>query len=188
MNHNGHTPNIEAMPVSRSERAAWKIIGAYQHEGVDLESTFNKLLGMIAQLGRSVTHLWQENKRLTARNAHLEAELVRANRRREHLTFSPRYLSEGEIDSFSRGQYVYLLHEVEVTMRYKIGKATLPRARFVEFTKWPFRWQVVCILPTKDMHRLEKYFHDQYDHKRVSGSEWFNLSPDDVLDIVSYTE
>jgi hypothetical protein len=188
MNHNGHTPNIEAMPVSRSERAAWKIIGAYQHNGVDLESTFNGLLGMIARLGRSVTHLWQENKRLTARNAYLESENERANRRLQHMSYTPRYLSQGEIDGFARGQYVYVLHEVEVTGRFKIGKATLPRARFTEYTKWPFRWQVVCIIPTKDMHTLERQFHQQYQHKRIPGSEWFTLNPTDVLDIVTYTE
>lgn len=189
MIHNGHAPEVVNIGKPRSVlEATDNLIQRYRIGLLDVTVVFEKVRDLITQFQREYNHAKLDNKRLADRNTHLEAEIARVQNRLQHMSYTPRYLSKGEIAAFPRAQYVYLLHDIEVTGRYKIGKAALPSSRFTKFTKWPFRWQVVCILATKDMHTLEQKFHDQYKHKRSLGTEWFDLEPHDVLDIVTYSE
>lgn len=89
----------------------------------------------------------------------------------------------------SRGQrstagYVYLLKETN-GIHYKIGRTNNPENRVKEFgVKLPFKVEYTHLIQTDDMYALEAELHIRYASKRVDG-EWFLLSEDDVLEIVS---
>jgi len=84
-------------------------------------------------------------------------------------------------DLASPGGFVYVIRDITVTGRYKIGRSTSVNRRFLEFAaKFPFQYTVIHIIASADSHELESVLHRQFAAKRVSGSEWFSLTPDDV--------
>ena len=80
--------------------------------------------------------------------------------------------------------FVYLLKAVDGS--YKIGKTLNPKSRKKTFdVRLPFKVDYVHTIETDDMHALEKALHLRFADKRLRGSEFFSLTPDDVQFIVS---
>jgi len=76
---------------------------------------------------------------------------------------------------------VYLLECGE--KYYKIGIAQRMKKRLSSIrTGNPFPVHVVTRCLVKEAHRLEKEFHHRLKKRKVSG-EWFNLSPEEVIEI-----
>ena len=63
---------------------------------------------------------------------------------------------------------------------YKVGFAKDVQSRIGHFPKMPFPCRLVYTIPTDDMRKLERAFHERYKEKRVNG-EWFRFSEDDLL-------
>jgi hypothetical protein len=77
-------------------------------------------------------------------------------------------------------QYVYLIQDVSATGLCKIGMSNDVNRRVMELrTSSPFKIEVVHIVRTNDMRKLEKQLHMTHAAKCVRG-EWFALSPDDI--------
>jgi hypothetical protein len=70
---------------------------------------------------------------------------------------------------------------------YKIGLTTdkLPIRHKQIGIKLPFKTEVVHTISTSDTSALEQYWHNHFARKRAEG-EWFNLSPEDVMEFCSH--
>ena len=76
--------------------------------------------------------------------------------------------------------YVYLLKDVEVSGRYKIGMTTNPQQRMGNFgVKLPFQTELIHLFYTDDCRRDERQLHERFAQKR-RGGEWFALNDSDV--------
>ena len=79
--------------------------------------------------------------------------------------------------------YVYLLHDYELSGRYKIGYTNHPSRRFKEFyTATSVKTKVVNVIESDDAASLERDLHRRYAKKRKKG-EWFDLSAAEVKEI-----
>lgn len=79
--------------------------------------------------------------------------------------------------------YVYLIHDDELSGRYKIGYTNHPRRRFKEFyTATSVKTKVVHVIETYDAPALERMLHQRYAGNRKKG-EWFDLSATEVKEI-----
>lgn len=68
---------------------------------------------------------------------------------------------------------------------YKIGRTRVPDNRIKTFeVKLPFEVEYEALIPTDDMHALEKQLHRRFAAKRGNG-EWFALDAEDVAYIKS---
>lgn len=75
--------------------------------------------------------------------------------------------------------YVYLLRADNGT--WKIGKTVNPHSRKKTFgVKLPFQVEFEHLIECGDMTKLEKELHSMFAEKRLRGSEFFALTPDDV--------
>lgn len=84
-------------------------------------------------------------------------------------------------DLSSPGGFVYVIHDITITNYYKIGRSSSVNRRFIEFAaKFPFQYTIAHVIPSHDSHELERVLHRQFAAKRITGSEWFALSPADV--------
>lgn len=82
--------------------------------------------------------------------------------------------------------YVYLVHDVELSGRYKIGRTNYPKRRFEQFrTATSVQTNVVHVLETEDATALERELHQRYAGNRKTG-EWFNLSVAQVKEIINW--
>lgn len=87
-----------------------------------------------------------------------------------------------ELQDGDNAGYVYLIYSS--TEHYKIGFSKDPRKRHKTFVdsfgvKLPISVELVHIIETNDMRKLETQLHERYKHKRVNG-EWFSLDKPDV--------
>jgi hypothetical protein len=79
-----------------------------------------------------------------------------------------------------RGEYVYVIKDVDISGYYKIGRTTDLYTRLSTFeVKLPFEIEVIAILQCGNAIQLERELHRRFASKRVKG-EWFNLSTDDL--------
>lgn len=75
--------------------------------------------------------------------------------------------------------WVYLLRADNGT--WKIGKTGNPHSRKKTFgVKLPFQVDFEHLIECPDMGKLEKELHARFAEKRLRGSEFFALTPDDV--------
>jgi hypothetical protein len=82
--------------------------------------------------------------------------------------------------------YVYLLQSPQGA--FKIGKTINPKSRYQTFkTSLPFKVDYICLIKTNRMSELEKELHQKFTDKRING-EWFSLSSNDVIYIMSLGE
>lgn len=82
--------------------------------------------------------------------------------------------------NYKRGQYVYILQDIDVSGFCKIGKTNNPAKRLYDFgVKLPFRVQLIHIIQTDNMALLESILHRRYIRKRIRG-EWFALEQGDI--------
>lgn len=85
-----------------------------------------------------------------------------------------------------RAGFVYLIQSP--TDDYKIGRTKNPYDRFGTFeVKLPFEVDYEWLIPTADMFALETQLKRRFIDKRING-EWFSLTEQDVLDIVTHTD
>ena len=81
------------------------------------------------------------------------------------------------------GGYVYVIQDVEVSRRYKIGLTNHPAVRLNRFdVVLPFKIELVHIMLTDDTAALERYLHRRYAEKRKQG-EWFDLTGSQLREI-----
>jgi hypothetical protein len=74
--------------------------------------------------------------------------------------------------------HVYLL--AATTGDYKIGRSKNPPSRAKQIgVKMPFGVELIHVIHTDDMRKLESELHTRFAEKHVNG-EWFSLSPEDV--------
>lgn len=83
-----------------------------------------------------------------------------------------------------RDGFVYLLRAENGT--YKIGRARNVQQRLHDIAKFvPFRVELMHVIATPDMPRLESRLHRCFADRRVNG-EWFALTDTDVDALLSY--
>ena len=76
-----------------------------------------------------------------------------------------------------RAGYVYIIQDIEVSYRYKIGRTNNPQRRIdMQFgVELPFKIKLVHLLQTDDAVAVENDLHQRYAKNRKRG-EWFKLS------------
>lgn len=80
--------------------------------------------------------------------------------------------------------YVYLIQSENG--QYKIGKSNNPSQRCKIFgLKLPFKVELIHLVKTDDMSKLETELHKHFASQRING-EWFSLSPEDIDYIKSF--
>lgn len=80
--------------------------------------------------------------------------------------------------------YVYIIQDVEVSGRYKIGHTAHPKHRILNFgVQLPFKIELVHIILTDDAARLERWLHQRFSDCR-RGGEWFELNDAQVADLM----
>lgn len=85
-----------------------------------------------------------------------------------------------------RDGFVYVVKSLTNNAYYKIGRTRNLHRRTKTFdVKLPFDVEIVCLIKTEDMYKLEGELHGRYVHKRKDG-EWFNLSHEDLLWLKSF--
>ena len=79
--------------------------------------------------------------------------------------------------------FVYVI-KLGDTGYYKIGRSNNPDRRiWKEITPiLPIEPEIICIVETRDMIKLEKELHERYSDKRANG-EWFLLDDEDIEQI-----
>ena len=84
--------------------------------------------------------------------------------------------------------YIYIIQDVEVTGRYKIGRTNHPKRRMLDFgVRLPFEIKLIHIIITNDVAELEHRLHQQFADCRRSG-EWFELNEAQVADLMKQKE
>ena len=105
----------------------------------------------------------------------------------EVLGFTDTYMEAYEWEALpkldSPAGYVYLVHDVELSGRYKIGYTNYPKRRFKQFyTATSVETKVVYVMETDDAPALERQLHQRYAGNRKKG-EWFDLGEAQVREI-----
>lgn len=79
--------------------------------------------------------------------------------------------------------YVYLLKDVEISQRYKIGYTRNPSQRLKRFdVVLPFKTKLISLIKAQNARLLENWLHKRFASSRREG-EWFDLSDDDVANL-----
>lgn len=87
---------------------------------------------------------------------------------------------EYQYDRKGKNGYVYILGGAGY---YKIGLSKDPKQRISSFApKLPFDTEIVHIIKTNDMYRLESELHAKFSGKRSNG-EWFELDESELEQI-----
>lgn len=87
-----------------------------------------------------------------------------------------------------RGEYIYVIKDIDISGYYKIGRTNDPSIRLSTFdVKLPFRIEVIAILTCKNAMQGERELHVRFASKRVRG-EWFNLDDSDLEYLRGLTE
>jgi len=77
--------------------------------------------------------------------------------------------------------YVYIIQDVEISKRYKIGRTTHPATR-LNTTFIPVKIEFVAFIPTEDDESTEKDLHNCYAKNRKV-REWFDLNKSQLQEI-----
>lgn len=78
---------------------------------------------------------------------------------------------------------VYVINQVGTT-HYKIGISTNYTDRLALFgVKLPFQIEETAVYETPDFVEKEKQLHQHFAHRRLNGSEFFDLTPEDLAEI-----
>ena len=102
----------------------------------------------------------------------------------EYTPPSIAYVPFEKLSRFGRGQYVYVIRDIDVTGHYKIGRTTDIVRRLTDFNvKLPFQIGIVLIATCTDAVVLETKLHHHFAEKRVAG-EWFSLVDEDVIELI----
>ncbi len=101
-----------------------------------------------------------------------------------------KYVSPIYIDSLPKllapNGYVYVIQDVDVTKRCKIGKTNYPARRLKEFgVIFPFKFEVLLVKKVDDAFEAESFLHSQFQRDRTRG-EWFNLSDSQLHRILEW--
>lgn len=151
--------------ISKGKKRAWESMSPDDRERLSKRLSLGGLIGSATLHGLSVTVSDAEN-------------IVGA--KREDLYRPAETLPIG-----TRG-YVYLLRAENGI--YKIGRSAIPEARINAYnTHSPIEIELICLIKTRDMHRLEAELHRKYAAKRGRG-EWFVLEVEDVEYIKSLAQ
>ena len=79
-----------------------------------------------------------------------------------------------------RDGYVYVVKSLTDRAHYKIGRTRDLQRRAKTFNvKLPFDVELICLIKTEDMYKLESELHGKFYRKRANG-EWFNLTETDL--------
>lgn len=110
--------------------------------------------------------------------------LIRSGHVRVDKKTSPyTYYSKYQIKKPSFEGYVYIIKEYH-SNTYKIGKAKNIENRLRMFNvKLPFKWELIHTIKTDDYTLTEKLIQDVFIHNRIKGTEWFDLTNEDVTKI-----
>jgi hypothetical protein len=102
----------------------------------------------------------------------------------EVTVFERRRRGTGKGKKSGNPGWVYLMETDKGV--YKIGKTSNPKSRRATFgVKLPFKLEFIHLIHSSNMSALEKQLHKQFSDKRMGRSEFFALTPDDVLLIKS---
>ena len=94
------------------------------------------------------------------------------------------YLSNDAMKNLPNAEYVYIIQDLDVSGRVKIGRTKDPQQRFLDFgVKLPFEIGIIRVIPTLDAVRFERELHDKYAPKRKRG-EWFELGDKEKLELL----
>ena len=78
-------------------------------------------------------------------------------------------------------KYVYIF---KFDNKYKIGHSVNPEKRLKQLNLGP-NAEIIWTHEFPQAHKLERYFHSIYEHKRFS-NEWFTLNEEDIDNIIDY--
>ena len=79
--------------------------------------------------------------------------------------------------------YVYVVHDIEFSKRYKIGRTQNPKERLRSIrNNLPGESEIVAIIETERVKNLEEELKQRYAEMQRKG-EWFDLSDAQVLEI-----
>lgn len=96
-------------------------------------------------------------------------------------------LSQAPQNKSRRAGFVYLIEASNGT--YKIGRTKDPDDRMKTFNvKLPFAVEYLTVIQTDDMYSLERDLHQRFADKRLDGSEFFQLSTDDIAYIAGLVQ
>jgi predicted CopG family antitoxin len=85
-----------------------------------------------------------------------------------------------ELDRNKIKGYVYFMKE-DVTGKVKIGRTKDIERRNGELNaKAPWNIETIFKIKTNNAPLTERLFHEKFKEKRLPGSEWFTLSPEDI--------
>jgi hypothetical protein len=190
------TDLLNRQPPTKPESHADAIVRRFHLGELDATQVIDELMNVVRLTSRyaALQHQRAEENASRAedrliwkkRAEYAESEVERMKKQRAFLKFQVRYIPEKELLRYPAGEYVYLIHDMEVTGYYKIGRTDNPSRRLTQFgVQLPFRVGVVHIIPTNDSKTLERQLHEHFKSQRARG-EWFNLTDDDVLTIVAW--
>lgn len=84
--------------------------------------------------------------------------------------------------------YVYVVQAIEPSGHYKIGRSKDPQRRIESMgVKLPYPINIICLIKTDNMLKLEKALHRRHEEQRVNG-EWFALDQEHVEYLKSLKE
>ncbi len=79
--------------------------------------------------------------------------------------------------------YVYILKDIEISQRCKIGHTRNPSQRLKRFDViLPFKTKLIALIKAQYALQLENWLHKRFASSRQEG-EWFDLSDDDVANL-----
>ena len=82
--------------------------------------------------------------------------------------------------------YIYVIQDVEVTQRFKIGRTNFPRRRLTEFgTAWAFNFDVKLVKQVTDARAAELHLHRRFKKDQKRG-EWFKLDESQLEKILQW--
>lgn len=79
--------------------------------------------------------------------------------------------------------YVYILKDVEISQRCKIGYTRNPSQRLKRFeVVLPFKTKLISLIKAQNARQLENWLHEKFAASQ-QGGEWFDLSDDDIANL-----
>jgi hypothetical protein len=176
------------------ERGVYKGVASATEKHIEtLEETHKAKLGIeaqIADLQRQLKELDTTEERIKQRQTALE-EQERLHKEKAQLRAAEKAeqdrLKAERATTRNRAGYVYILKQINGE-HYKIGRTSNPDNRLATFNvKLPFPVEYEHLIQTDDMYALESELHQRYASKRVNGSEFFKLTPQDIQELKGIT-
>lgn len=110
-------------------------------------------------------------------------EQTQTTRNTQHATHAPNLDGLGKLSG-----YIYVIYS-DATGLYKIGRSRNPNRRIKDLMGGgnPFKLKLLHVMPTRDAQQAESIMHQKY-HDNRHGGEWFELSRNELSEIMSMKE